>query len=124
MTERISTIPNITPTPSESPAAPDLSGIELERLLADPAALRDLARGKLVQILHSTTKPTTALVPAIKELLDRIDGKPSQSVALTVKDEGLSKIATDKLIRLAAMLDEPLVIPPMPGKLELETVEN
>jgi hypothetical protein len=57
-------------------------------------------------------------LPAVKEYYDRTKGKPAQSIQMTVKDEGLNKLATDKLLRLAAMLDEPVVISPMPGKLD------
>lgn len=84
--------------------------------LEDITALKRLARGKLVKIIQKSPE-TLALVPALRELVDRIDGKAPQSIAMTVKDEGLSKVATDRLIRLAAMLDEPLVIPPEPLKL-------
>jgi hypothetical protein len=57
-------------------------------------------------------------LPAIKEYYDRTKGKPAQSVQLTVKDDGLSKLSTEKLLRLAAMMEEPVLIAPMPGKLE------
>lgn len=56
-------------------------------------------------------------LPVMREWFDRTLGKAPQSVALTVKDEGLSKVSTEKLLRLAAMLDEPMVIPPEPKRL-------
>lgn len=56
-------------------------------------------------------------MPAAKEWYDRTKGKPAQSIQMTVKDEGLDKLSTQKLLRLAAMLDEPVVIAPLPQKL-------
>lgn len=82
----------------------------------DKDALRELTLKTLVEIIQSSPK-STALVPALKELMDRIDGKAAQSIAMTVKDVGLDKVSTDKLIRLAAMLDDPIVILPIPSKL-------
>ena len=57
-------------------------------------------------------------IPSLKEWRDRTTGKAAQSIQLTVKDEGLDKLSTEKLLRLAALLDEPVLISPMPGKLE------
>ena len=53
---------------------------------------------------------------AIDKWLDRKKGKPVQSLDMNVKDTRLETMAIDKLIRLAAMLDEPIIIPPMPLK--------
>ena len=44
----------------------------------DPNELRALAKGKLVAILQ-TAPVNVSLVAAIRELLDRIDGKPQQT---------------------------------------------
>ena len=57
-------------------------------------------------------------LPVMREWFDRSLGKAPQSIAMTVKDDGLGKLSTDKLLRLAAMLDEPLIIPPMHDKLQ------
>ncbi len=57
-------------------------------------------------------------LPVMREWFDRSLGKAPQSIAMTVKDDGLGKLSTDKLLRLAAMLDEPLIIPPIPDKLQ------
>jgi hypothetical protein len=87
----------------------------------DPAALRTLAKTRLIEIIRLSA-PTTALVPAIKELLDRVDGKAAQSIAMTVEDKGLGKLSTERLLRLEAELAritgvEAMVIAPMPQKL-------
>lgn len=56
-------------------------------------------------------------LPALKEWTDRRKGKPAQSVALTVEDKGLSKMATSRLLALERELarvtgeDELLVLP-------------
>ncbi len=78
---------------TKSPAAPDLS------ILTDPDALRTLAKSKLVQIIQSSAL-TTSLVPAIKELLDRIDGKPTQqqTVDMNVKGAIMAISLSDKEI--------------------------
>ncbi len=95
-----------------------LTEAQCAELLSDHDKLRNLAKSKLIEIIHGS-KATTALVPALKELLDRIDGKPAQSIAMVVENKGLDQLATDKLLRLAAMLDEPVVIAPMPKKLDM-----
>ena len=53
---------------------------------------------------------------AIDKWLDRKKGKPVQALDMNVKDDRMQKMEIDKLIRLAAMLDEPIIIPPMPAK--------
>lgn len=85
--------------------------------LSDTSALRQLAQSKLVAIIQAG-QPTTALVPAIKELLDRIDGKAPQSIAMTVKAEPVTKLSDEQLNRILAALPDPLIIPPMPKKLD------
>ncbi len=93
----------------------------LEVLLNDPDALRTLAKSKLVEILYNTPKPNISLVPAIRELLDRVDGKAPQSVSMTVKTDPVSKLTDDQLAAILAHLpNNPMVIPPMPKKIEQE----
>ncbi len=46
-----------------------------------------LAKSKLVDVIQNSPLTAKSLVGAIKELLDRIDGKPAQSVALEVKGD-------------------------------------
>lgn len=61
------------------PAAEGLPEAQLSELLDNHDKLRNLAKSKLIEII-AMSKATTQLVPAIKELLDRIDGKPAQSI--------------------------------------------
>lgn len=58
-----------------SPAEP------LDVDINDSDALRSLAKGKLVEILQ-TAPVNISLVAAIKELLDRVDGKPGQAITV------------------------------------------
>lgn len=53
----------------------DLPDIDIN----DPAALRTLAKSVLVEIVQTAPR-NVSLVAAIKELLDRVDGKPMQSI--------------------------------------------
>ena len=84
----------------------------------DADALRKLAKGALVEIVQTAPR-NISLVGAIRELLDRIDGKAPQSVSMTVKQSPESTLSSDQLAALLAMLpNSPMIIPPMPGKLE------
>ncbi len=85
--------------------------------LEDAAALRTLAKGALAEIVQTAPR-NVSLVGAIRELLDRIDGKAPQSIALDVKDSRMDRLPIDKLLRLASMLDEPVVIAPMPKRID------
>ena len=53
---------------------------------------------------------------AIDKWLDRKKGKPIQSLDMNVKDTRVDKMEIDKLIKLAAMLDDPIIIAPLPTK--------
>ena len=53
---------------------------------------------------------------AIDKWLDRKKGKAIQSIDMNVRDTRMDKLEIDKLIRLASMLDDPVIIPPMPSK--------
>ena len=55
-------------------------------------------------------------LPAIREYYDRTKGKPSQSVNMNVNDDRMDKLPIEQLLRLAAMLDEPVVIAPLKSK--------
>lgn len=59
-------------------AAPVASQIDI----TDTEALKAMARAKLVAIVQTAPNTMQAL-PAIRELLDRLEGKPAQSVAVT-----------------------------------------
>lgn len=79
--------------------------------IADSMKLK-LAHGGLTQ-----TDIWKAL-PAMKEWFDRAKGKAPQSIAMKIEDNTLTKVATERLLRLASMLDDPIVIAPMPQKNE------
>ncbi len=79
----------------------------------DSQALKALAMEALVEIVQTAPR-NVSLVGAIRELIDRIEGKAPQSIALDVKDTRMDKMPIDRLLRLAAMLDEPVLIAPMP----------
>lgn len=55
--------------------------------LNDADALRKLAKGALVEIVQKAPR-NISLVGAIRELLDRVDGKPAQSQAIELKVKG------------------------------------
>lgn len=84
--------------------------------LMDDAHKAEAARLKLYNMGMSSTE-VHKVVPALDKWFDRTQGKAPQSIAMTVKDDGLDKISTARLIRLAAMLDEPIIIAPIPSKL-------
>jgi hypothetical protein len=72
--------------------------------ITDKAALRELAMKELVAIIQANASDIKA-VTAIKELLDRIDGRPHQSIDMNAQ----VKLRYEPLvIRLAN--PEPLVI--------------
>ena len=74
-------------------------------LLATREERREAATLKLWQSGMNEKEIYKAL-PALNAAMDREFGKPAQSIALAVKDEGLSKVSTERLLRLAAMMDE------------------
>ena len=85
----------------------------------DDDACRKLCREELVIALRNN-RGKSVVSNLANALLDRIDGKAQQSIALDVKDDRLDKIEVDKLIRMAAMLDDPILIAPMPKKLDID----
>lgn len=86
--------------------------------------LRKLARERLSEVLQTvkgSIQPDLA-IRAVNAVLDRLDGRPSQSVAMTVEDKGISKLSTDRLLALERELarltgQDAIVIAPMPSKL-------
>ncbi len=84
----------------------------------DPVALKGLAMSALEEIVRTAPR-NVSLVAAIRELIDRIEGKAPQSIAMTVKADPVSKLSDDQLAAiLAALPNNPMVIPPMPKKIE------
>lgn len=97
--------------PPAPPATNDLPKIDIN----DATALKELATQVLVEIIQKSPR-NVSLVAACRELLDRCVGKAPQSIAMEVKDSRLNASQLDDLIRLAAHMREPLIIPPMPKK--------
>lgn len=84
--------------------------IDLSTLTDDD--LRNECRESLVMMMRANKGKLNALA-AIRELLDRMDGKPAQSLHMTVKQDPVSKLTDDQLAALLAQLDDPLIIPPL-----------
>lgn len=83
----------------------------------DPVALKALAMEALEEIVRTAPR-NVSLVAAIRELIDRIEGKAPQSIAMTVKQDPVSKLTDDQLAAILANLpNNPIVIPPMPARL-------
>lgn len=64
---------------------------------------------------------------SMNSLLDRIMGKPAQTVAVSVKDEGIGALQDERLLALEQSLaqitgESALVIPPMPLRLSDDRV--
>lgn len=112
MKERISDVP-INPSQKETSEFFPLIDIE------NPDDLRKLAKGALVEIVQTAPR-NVALVGAIRELLDRIDGKAPQSLSMTVKTDPVATLSTTQLNALLALLPNPIIIPPMPEKLHID----
>ena len=86
----------------------------------DSQALKALAMEALVQIVQTAPR-NVSLVGAIRELIDRIEGKAPQSIAMTVKQDPVSKLSDDQLAAILANLpNNPMVIPPLPKKLDID----
>ncbi len=81
--------------------------------LNSPTALKGLAIEVLVQIVETAPR-NVSLVAAIRELIDRVEGKAPQSINLDVKDTRMDRMPIDELIYLASLKREPLLIAPMP----------
>ena len=86
----------------------------------DPVALKGLAMSALEEIVRTAPR-NVSLVSAIRELIDRIEGKAPQSIAMTVKQDPVSKLSDDQLAAILASLpNNPMVIPPLPKKLDID----
>lgn len=83
----------------------------------DPVALKGLAMSALVEIVQTAPR-NVSLVGAIRELIDRIEGKAPQSIQMNIKQEPVTKLTDDQLAAILASLpNNPLIIPPMPKRL-------
>lgn len=85
--------------------------------LMDDDQKAEAARLKLYNMGMSATE-VHKVVPALDKWFDRTKGKAPQSIALDVKDNRMDKMPIDRLLRLAAMLDEPVIIAPMPTTID------
>lgn len=79
--------------------------------LDDNEQKAEAARLKLYNMGMSATE-VHKVVPALDKWFDRTAGKAPQSIAMKVEDAGLSKVSTERLLRLAAMMDMDNVIIP------------
>lgn len=70
---------------------------------ADLSAVRAMVWDKLVRIA-AVAPPNASLLPILRELMDRIEGKPAQSVHL---DATVKTISVNAIISFA---DEPITI--------------
>ncbi len=108
MKERISEIPVVAQASTQSPPAA-LSGEELDRLVDDPVAIRRLSKRKLVELV-ANQPVTPSLVPVIRELMDRTDGKAPQyihQVNENVSRLKVSEYTTAQLIAELRKMDLP-----------------
>jgi hypothetical protein len=80
-------------------ASVDLAPADID--LSDKDALRKLATEKLVRVI-AKSPDTIACVPAIRELLDRIDGKPGQAITMESTVNNTLTISIDDRRRYAA----------------------
>ena len=87
--------------------------------LNSPTALKGLAIEVLVQIVETAPR-NVSLVAAIRELIDRVEGKAPQNVNMTVKADPASSLSDDQLAALLALLPDPLIIPPLPKRLDVD----
>ena len=86
--------------------------------ITDPTELRTFTRIELLRIIRKN-KGSLGNVPALRELMDRAEGKAPQSIAMTVKTDAVSKLTDDQLAAILANLpNNPMIIPPMPKRLD------
>lgn len=75
----ISPTKNFTPRQNPPKSAAQPQPVPVEAIdWTDKVALRNLALERLVEILQTSPR-NVSLIPAIRELLDRVDGKPAGS---------------------------------------------
>src|SRR5579862_4378856 len=88
----------------------------------DAEAVRRLANHQLIAIID-VDKPTIAHTAPLRELVDRLDGKAPQSIAMTVKTPGIKQLSAMQILDARNMAarylnQEPLVIAPEPVIIE------
>lgn len=130
---------NETPAPAPE-HAPDLSGLDTmshgELLLlcrrvcgarwgeVALMSVEDRFEAAKLKLWHGglSEKEIFKALPALREVMDREKGKPSQSIAMTVEDKGITKLSDERLLRLERELsritgEDAVIIAPMPSKL-------
>lgn len=140
MKERYSEVPSLNmPSQPEDNAIPadvlaKLNGMDREGLIAlirlcnaDKIGVALLTKEERMEaaklkLWHGglSEKEIYKALPALNAAMDREIGKPAQSIAMQIEDKSLDKVATEKLLRLASMLDDPVIIAPMPKKLDID----
>lgn len=87
-----------------NPVKPQLAAHPAEALSIDPTdvvAVRAMVWDKLVRIA-AVAPPNAALLPILRELMDRIEGKPAQSVHL---DATIKQVTVNATIKFADVPD-------------------
>lgn len=71
-------------------------------------ALRTMALNTLVEVIQANPK-SLAVIPAIRELLDRIDGKPGQAVTLDANINQVTVNASISFVRAQPVVDNSII---------------
>ena len=83
--------------------------------LKDDTEKAEAARLKLYN-LGMSSEEVHKVVPALDKWFDRTQGKAPQAVEMTVKKSPVERLSDEEFIHYLALLPNPVVIPPMPGK--------
>jgi hypothetical protein len=81
--------------------------IEIAAAGADKRALRAIARN----LLHLASQPEISALPAIREIADRLDGKPKQEAEITMRQAIARELTDDDLAAIAVGADGDQVEP-------------
>lgn len=88
--------------------------------ITDQHALKTLAMEALVEIVQTAPR-NVSLVGAVRELIDRCEGKAPQAIHMKIERTPVEKLTDDQLAAiLAALPNNPIIIPPLPKKLECD----
>jgi hypothetical protein len=79
------------------PASESALRIEIAAAGADQRVLRAIARN----LLFLAQQPEMAALPAIRELADRLDGKPKQEAEVTLRQALARELSDDDLAAIA-----------------------
>jgi hypothetical protein len=81
--------------------------IEIAAAGTDQRALRAIARN----LLHLASQPEMSALPAIREIADRLDGKPKQEAEITMRQAIARELTDDDLAAIAVGGDDGRVEP-------------